>query len=122
MAAYSEYVEHIKEQLAPLGTVTSRAMFGGFGIYLDGVCFAIVTDETLYFKVDDHTRPDYEEHNLGPFTYEKKDGTSASMSYYPLPEEVLEDRELLMNWARTAFEVALRAQSKKRKKGAETGE
>ncbi len=115
MAQYNEYVEYMKEQLAPMGALTSRSLFGGHGIYLDGTCFAIVDDDVFYVKVDDHTRPDFEEHGLGPFTYSKKDGNTASMSYYPLPAEILDDRELLINWSRTAYEVALRANAKKRK-------
>ncbi|MBB5017849.1 DNA transformation protein [Chitinivorax tropicus] len=115
MAKFNEFVEHMKEQLAPLGSITSRAMFGGYGIYLEGTCFAIVDDDVFYVKVDDHTRPDFEEHKLRPFSYAKKDGSTASMSYYPLPAEVMEDREMLLNWAQTAYGVALRANAKKKK-------
>ncbi len=60
MAAKPEFRDHVLDLLAPLGPVTARRMFGGFGITLDGVMFALIADDVLYLKVDDRTRPDYE--------------------------------------------------------------
>ena len=84
-------------------------MFGGFGLYCDGLFFALVAEETLYLKVDDDNRPAYLAQGLTPFTYSMKDGRLATMNYYPLPAEVLEDQASLLQWARAALAVALRA-------------
>ncbi len=68
MAVSSEYKAFVAEQLEPLGPVTTRNMFGGAGVYLDGLMFGLIANETLYFKVDDRNRVDYESEGLGPFT------------------------------------------------------
>ena len=67
MASSAEFRDHVLDLLAPLGPVTARRMFGGFGIYLDGVMFALIADDILYLKVDDRTRPDYEAAGSAPF-------------------------------------------------------
>ena len=67
MASSAEFRDHVLDLLAALGPVTARRMFGGFGIYLDGVMFALIADDILYLKVDDRTRPDYEAAGSAPF-------------------------------------------------------
>nr|WP_267955248.1 TfoX/Sxy family protein [Halomonas ethanolica] len=96
------------------GPITARRMFGGHGIYHDGLMFALVADETLYLKVDAHNLGDFEREGLEPFEYDKG-GRLVQMSYYQAPEELFEDRELAAAWARRSFEAALRAQAGKRK-------
>jgi DNA transformation protein and related proteins len=82
-------------------------MFGGFGIYSDNFFFALISNDTLYFKVDDTTRPDYERRDMGPFQPYGPDGEV--MQYYCVPEDLLEDAEALGPWAVKAVEVARRA-------------
>ena len=53
--------------MAGFGPVTIRPMFGGAGVYHDGLMFALVDDEVLYFKVDETSRPAFEAENLPPF-------------------------------------------------------
>nr|WP_267963422.1 TfoX/Sxy family protein [Halomonas sp. MCCC 1A11062] len=96
------------------GPITARRMFGGHGIYHDGLMFALVADETLYLKVDAHNLDDFEREGLEPFEYDKG-GRVVQMSYYQAPEELFEDRELAAVWARRSFEASLRAQAGKRK-------
>jgi len=43
----SEYVEYLKEVLELFGPITARKMFGGYGIYHNGLMFALVADDTL---------------------------------------------------------------------------
>jgi DNA transformation protein len=92
--------------------ITSRAMFGGYGFYKDGVIFAIIANGVLYFRVSDETRPMFEERGSKPFTYlmpnRKKTST---MPYYELPESVMEDREALRAWV----DRAARAGGKRKK-------
>ena len=107
MAGSKEFVVHILDRLQPLGAVTARAMFGGHGIYCDGVMFALIAEDVLYFKVDDQNRPRFEALGAGPFRpYADRPMT---MSYYEAPAEVFDDDDALTEWARAAFEAALRA-------------
>lgn len=100
--------------LAPLGDVRARRMFGGHGIYLDGLMFALIADEVLYFRADDRNRPSYEALGLQPF--KPFDDKPMRMPYYPPPESAMDDTGELLAWARPAFEAALRAGAKKKKK------
>jgi DNA transformation protein len=97
MALDKEYVGYVMELLEPLGAVTGRAMFGGFGIWEDGDMFALLDREsTLYFKVDDTTRVRYEDAGSEQFM---------TMPYWSVPVEVLEDDDQLHTWAREAIAV-----------------
>lgn len=77
--------------------------------------FAIVADEVLYLKADDDNRNGFIERHLEPFYYEKQ-GRQQMISYYQAPEEVFEDAGEMCAWAQQAYEAALRAEMKKRKK------
>ena len=99
-----DFVDHVCELLAPLGDVRPRAMFGGHGIYVDDVFCAIVADDTLYFKVDDSNRADYEALGSGPFKpFADK---PMVMSYYEVPAEVMDDRSAIAAWGRKALAAA----------------
>lgn len=115
MASDSNYITYVLELLESIGPVTSRRMFGGYGIFLDGLMFAIVADDTLYFKVDDTNRGDFEAKGLEPFYYVKK-GKQMSMSYYLCPEEALENPEEMRCWAEKSYAVAVKAAAAKQKK------
>lgn len=81
-------------------------MFGGAGLYCDGLFFALVADDVLYFKVDDSNRADYEAAGMGPFKpFPDKQGV---MQYYEVPIDVLENRQTLRDWAEKALDVARR--------------
>jgi len=112
----SQFVTYLLEQLAALGDVGAKSMFGGWGIYHEGRMFALVADDTLYFKVDDSSRADFERENLRPFRYEKTAQEVVVMSYYQPPAGAIDDRELLCAWARKGIEAAGRAAEKKRAK------
>jgi DNA transformation protein len=89
-------------------------MFGGYGIYHDGLMFALVYDDTLYLKADVACARYFEERGLPRFAYEKA-GKVMTPSYYRAPDELPDDRELAAEWARRSFEVARRAAAPKRK-------
>ncbi len=107
-----DYCHHIADLLGAWGNVVSKAMFGGYGLYRDGQIFAIVADGVLYFKVDAGNRSDYEAVGSGPFTYEAANGKHAVMSYWQVPERVLDDADQLTTWAESAYQAALRAPKK----------
>jgi DNA transformation protein len=114
MTRGSEFVDFVLESLRPLGGVSARRMFGGHGIYRDGVMFALVADDQLYLKVDDGNRAAYDAQGLQPFTYTGK-GRPIRMSYYEAPSEGFDDPEILGDWAREAYAAALRAKTHQRK-------
>jgi len=101
--------------MSSTGPVHAKAMFGGHGIYREGLMFALVADSVLYLKSDDETETQFKVKGLEAFTYNKK-GKIYAMSYYQAPEEALEDIDEMNLWANQAYGVALRAAAKKRKK------
>jgi DNA transformation protein len=113
MPQKSEFVEYLIEMLQPLGTIREKSMFGGWGFYADERFFAIVADDAFYVKVDDVSRAEFESCGLKPFRYEVRGTTRASMDYYELPPEAMDDREILCDWARKGIEAAVRAAEKK---------
>lgn len=110
----SEFVNHLLDLLAPLGGVTARGMFGGWGIYRDGLMFALVAYDTFYVKVDDPSRPEFTALGLLPFTYETKTGTNTIMSYHTVPTDALDSPDILCQWARKGIAAATRAAAAKK--------
>ena len=109
MSAESALVEHLMDVLRPLGGVAARRMFGGAGMFRDGLMFALIADEVLYLKADATTVPTFEAEQLGPFTYGTKNGNRVLTSYWQAPERLLDDDEEMRDWCRRAADVAERA-------------
>lgn len=101
------FIAFLHELLEPLGSISMRKMFGGHGVYCDGLFIAIVVDSQLYLKVDDITRPAFVAAGCEPFVFTSK-GRSLPMSYWNVPEEALDSAESMQPWARRAIEAALR--------------
>lgn len=114
MTVSNDYIAFVLDQLNGLGSLRVKRMFGGAGIYCDEHFFAILADDELYFKVDEHNRDDYQHLGLKPFTFFTKKGRKATMSYYPLPVDVLEDSDRLLEWAGKALEAAQRVKKNSR--------
>ena len=110
-----EFVAYIVELMQSLGSVQAKSMFGGHGIFLDGLMFGLVADRVLYLKTDKETENEFKARKLEVFTYKKK-GKDFKMSYYQAPEETLEDIQEMSIWANKAYSAALRATHKKRTK------
>jgi DNA transformation protein len=105
MAVSDGDLAFVLDQLAGLGDLRAKRMFGGVGLYCGERFFALIDDGVLYLKVDDLTRARYTRRRLKPFS----PGGMPSMSYYPVPARVLEDADELLVWAREAMAVAERA-------------
>jgi DNA transformation protein len=98
--------QFVLDQLEPVGDVTPRSMFGGVGLYSDGLFFGIIAGDVLYLKVDDGNRSDYETAGMPPFKpYPRRSGT---MQYFAVPVAVLENPEDLKLWTRKAIAAARR--------------
>lgn len=109
MAAGAEFLDFVKEQLADFGPVSVRRMFGGAGIFRDGLMFALISDETLYLKADAASQGEFEALGLPPFSYGAKGGKRTVMAYWRAPEACLDDRDEMTEWALKAYGAALRA-------------
>lgn len=123
MATSAEFLDFIKEQFQDFGTVSVRRMFGGAGIFRDGLMFALIADEILYLKADAVSQGEFEALGLPPFTYGAKGGKRTVMAYWRAPEACLDDRDEMADWARKAFSAALRAKqpAEARKQGKRRG-
>ena len=110
-----QYIAYLLELMQSIGEVYARPMFGGHGIFLDKLMFALVADGVLYFKVDAQSSEDFKQRNLEAFSYVKK-GKAFKLNYYQAPEDTLEDPEEMAVWAKQAYAVAIRANAGKSKK------
>lgn len=114
-----DYLDYLHDLFSAFAPVTTRAMFGGHGVYRDGVIIAIVIDEILYLKVDELTRPAFEAQECAPFVYEAK-GKVVPMSYWSVPDEALDSPQDFRPWAQRAWEAALRKPKPKKKAAKKT--
>lgn len=113
MAVSADYRAFVLDQLGRVvPNVRHRSMFGGVGIYAGELFFALIADDTVYFKVDDTNRQSFEARGSGPFRPYGPDGET--MQYYELPEDVLEDPDTLRAWAEGSIDSARRKRRKKR--------
>jgi len=106
MPVSAVYREWVLEQLGRVAPVTARAMFGGVGLYSDGLFFALIEDDTLFLKVDDTTRADFEAVGSRPFR--PYGDHSYAMGYLELPADLLEAPDALRPWIQNAIGVARR--------------
>ena len=104
----NNFVAYVLELLEPFGQIKHKRMFGGYGIWVDGLIIAIIADDELFFKVDEQTRPKYEAINSHPFTYDGK-GKTIAMSYWNIPDDILEDNAQLAEFVEDAYNVSQRA-------------
>jgi DNA transformation protein len=101
--------DDIRELFAAFGPVTVRRMFGGIGIYADGVMFGLIASGVIYLKADGQNAATFEREGLAPFTYATKHGTRGVMSYRRKPERLYDDPEELVIWARESLAAAMRS-------------
>jgi DNA transformation protein and related proteins len=113
MALSAEYLAFIKDQMSGFGPVSIKRMFGGAGVSLDDVNFAIIAGEILYFKTDAANEPDFLAEDLEPFSYEGRNGKRMQMSYRRAPPRVMDDADEMTRWCRKAFEAALHMRTAK---------
>ncbi len=103
----NDYADYVVDKLSGLGDVRGRAMFGGYGIFYEGLMFAVISDDILYFKVDDSNREMYEKAGSSKFPH--------GILYYEVPTDVFEDQAKLYEWAEKSIAIA-QVKAKTRKK------
>jgi len=108
MVASDTFAEFLREQLAPLGRITMRRMFGKTGVFCDGAMFGMVTENTLYLRVDEENRETFKEaQSYPPLNYAKK-GSMIDLSFWRVPERLFDEPDELVAWARAALAAAHR--------------
>jgi DNA transformation protein len=113
MVASDGFAEFLREQLAPLGRIVMRRMFGKTGVFCDGLMLGMVRDDALYFRVDDHNRATFREAEaLPPLDYEKK-GSTINLAFWRAPERLFDEPDELLAWARAALAAARRVAAKR---------
>jgi len=110
MAVSDSYLAFILEQLGGVRALVTKRMFGGVGIYSGDVFFAVIDNDTIFFKVDDELAARYREAGMPPFA--PMPGKPPMMSYYQVPTDVLEDAEEMVKWAKESITRAGTKRSK----------
>ncbi|MGE5151981.1 MAG: TfoX/Sxy family protein [Rhodospirillaceae bacterium] len=115
MVASPDFAEFLRDQLSPLGRVTMRRMFGKTGVFCDGVMLGMVTDNTLYVRVDDQNRAIFKEAEAyPPLNYAKK-GEMIDLAFWRVPDRLMDEPDELAEWARAALGAARRVAAKRRR-------
>ena len=112
VSPHNEFLAYVLETMSHDAAVTSRRMFGGFGLYRDGLMFALIADDTLYLKTDADNVMRFEQAGSLPFTYQSA-GRSVQLSYRSAPAECLESPAEMRDWCQLAYAAALRAHAAK---------
>jgi DNA transformation protein len=110
----SEFIEYLHEVFERFGPIRMRKMFGGYGVYHNGLMFGLVANDTLYLKADAGNAGHFEQEGLGQFEYHQR-GNTIRMSYYQAPDGIMDDRELAAIWARRSVAAALRSRAPRKK-------
>ena len=113
MSVSDSYLGFVLEQLDGTPHVVTKRMFGGVGIYSDGTFFAVIDNDTLFFKVDTELAKRYRDKGMPPFM--PIPGAEPMMGYYQVPPDVLEDGGMLVRWAKDSIAVARTTPPKRRK-------
>ena len=113
MVASDSFAEFLSEQLAPLGNITMRRMFGKTGVFCDGLMLGMVTDNTLYLRVDDDNRAAFQEAASSPPLNYRKKGETIDLSFWRAPERLFDEPDELVTWARIALAAAHRVAAKR---------
>lgn len=104
----SNYIDFLHEVFEPFGVITTRKMFGGYGVYHAGLMFGLVADDELYLKVDKLSIDEFNAAGLAAFEY-TKNGKVMKMSYHKAPGDIYDDPEQATYWANLAYAAALRS-------------
>lgn len=109
------FVEYVLDLLSCHKGIAVRAMFGGHGVYKDGIIFAIIIESELYFKVGPSNINDYKQKDSCPFTYQGKD-KQVSMPYWKVPEHIMEDQDMLDEWMQKSVKASIESKKGQPKK------
>ncbi|HUB16511.1 MAG TPA: TfoX/Sxy family protein [Acetobacteraceae bacterium] len=115
MVASDSFAEFLREQLAPLGRLTMRRMFGKTGVFCDGLMFGMVTEDTLYVRMDDQNRAVFREAEADPLLNYEKHGRTIDLAFCRVPDRLLDEPDELVTWARAGLAAARRVAAKRKR-------
>ena len=121
MVASDSFAALLREQLRPLGRVTMRRMFGKTGVFCNGLMFGMVTEDTLYVRVDDHNRAVFQEAAADPPLNYEKQGRTIDLSFWRVPERLIDEPDELVAWARAALAAARRVAAERKRSAPKRG-
>ena len=121
MVASDSFAALLREQLRPLGRVTLRRMFGKTGVFCNGLMFGMVTEDTLYVRVDDHNRAVFQEAAADPPLNYEKQGRTIDLSFWRVPERLIDEPAELVAWARAALAAARRVAAERKRSAPKRG-
>jgi DNA transformation protein len=107
MKVSADFLNYAMDRLSSVGNIRNRAMFGGYGIFHEGLMFALIAEDSLYFKVDESNRAMYEKAESQPFPQ--------GISYWEVPAEILEDKNRLGEWAKISMDIAQKKAKRKKR-------
>lgn len=107
-----EFVSYCLDQLQLIGPVSCRKMFGGYGLFLQGLMFGLIVNNTLYLKSDDTTASLFEAEGMVKFSYLRQ-GKPCELNFHQAPEACFEEQDAMSQWANRAYQVAIRAAANK---------
>ncbi|MFN8524762.1 MAG: TfoX/Sxy family protein [Chloroflexota bacterium] len=113
MVATASFAQLLREQLSPLGHITTRRMFGKTGVFCDGLMLGMVTENTLYLRVDDQNRAAFREAESTPPLNYRKGGKTIDLAFWCVPERLLDEPDELLEWARIALGAAARVAARR---------
>lgn len=109
----SEFLEYIlNDVLGHVTELSSKSMFGGYGIYQKGIIFALIAYDQLYFKVGTSNQSDYVEMGSKPFTYQRKNHLKTTMSYWLVPEEIMDNKDEIVKWVDKSVQASKSSRKK----------
>jgi DNA transformation protein len=112
---HPEFASHCADLFSAIGAVQTKRMFGGYGVYVDDVFIAIVTGDNLYLKTDDQTQPRFTAAGGTQFCFAAR-GKLQATHFWSAPADAMDSPALMRPWAQLAFEAALRARAKPKKR------
>jgi DNA transformation protein len=115
MLARDGFTDFLFEQLAPLGRITARRMFGKIGVFCDGVMFGMLAEGMLFLRVDEHNRDIFKEAASSPPLRYTKAGASIDLAFWRIPDRLIDEPDELVAWARAALAAARRVSAKRQK-------
>jgi DNA transformation protein len=108
----SSFAQHAVDLLSGVGPVQVRAMFGGYGVSLNGISIGLIAKDRLYLRVDDESRAAFEAAGSAPFVYPSRKGPMTMKNYWALPEEAVDDPDKAERWGRLAVAAAERSKAR----------
>jgi DNA transformation protein len=106
--AMSAFVDSLLELLSPLGEVTAHRMFGGYGIYKDGMMFGLVAEDHFYIRTDDENKDAFIAKGCEPFVFGERNGKAIVSKYYEPPEQAFTNAQKMKPWAMLGIEASVR--------------